>query len=61
MKITLEGSTAEITVLLNLLEQRPSVLNTNKITEDAIKDLRQTIPEGDNLLLNIFNIKSDIE
>lgn len=54
MEINVKGTTAEIIVLLNMLEQRPAILDTNKITEEAINEMKEKIPLGDNLLFNIF-------
>lgn len=54
MEINVKGTTAEIVVLLNMLEQRPAILNTNKITEEAIGEMKDKIPLGEELLLNIF-------
>lgn len=54
MEINVKGTTAEIIVLLNMLEQRPAILNTNKITEEAISEMKDKIPLGEKLLLNIF-------
>lgn len=55
MEINVKGTTAEIIVLLNMLEQRSAILDTNKITEEAINEMKDKIPPDDNLLLNIFN------
>lgn len=54
MEINVKGTTSEIIVLLNMLEQRPAILDTNKITEEAINEMKEKIPLGDNLLFNIF-------
>lgn len=54
MEINVKGTTAEIIVLLNMMEQRPAILDTNKITEEAINEMKDKIPLGDNLLVNIF-------
>lgn len=55
MEVNVKGTTAEIIVLLNMLEQRPAILDMNKITEEAINAMKDKIPPDDNLLLNIFN------
>ena len=54
MEINVKGTTAEIIVLLNMLEQRPAILDTNKITKEAIDEMKDKMPLGDDLLLNIF-------
>ena len=54
MEINIKGTTAEIVVLLNMLEQRPAILDTNKISEEAINEMKDKIPLDQNLLLNIF-------
>ena len=54
MEINIKGTTAEIVVLLNMLEQRPAILDMNKISEEAINEMKDKIPLDQNLLLNIF-------
>lgn len=54
MEINIKGTTAEVIVLLNMLEQRPAILDTNKITAEAINEMKDKIPLDQNLLLNIF-------
>lgn len=54
MEINIKGTTAEIIVLLNMLEQRPAILDTNKISEEAVNEMKDKIPLDQNLLLNIF-------